>query len=74
MTLKGAIWGMIAGAVTVIVWEIGKFFDLYSLVPGFIISSAVIFIVSLLTQKGNEEVETLYNDLEKKFWEEVKSR
>lgn len=74
MTLKGAIWGMIAGAVTVIVWEIGKFFDLYSLVPGFIISSAVIFAVSLFTQKGNEEVETLYNDLEKKFWEEVKSR
>lgn len=51
MTLKGAIWGMIAGAVTVIVWEIGKFFDLYSLVPGFIISSAVIFAVSLLTQR-----------------------
>ncbi|MGN0901779.1 MAG: sodium/proline symporter PutP [Succinivibrio sp.] len=74
MTLQGAICGMIAGAVTVIVWEIGNFFGLYSLVPGFVISAAVIFAVSAFTQKGNKEVEELFLSLESKFWEEVKAR
>lgn len=74
MTLPGAILGMIAGAVTVIIWEIGQYFDLYSLVPGFIISAIVIFIVSLLTQKNNSEVERLFEKLEANFWIEVKDR
>lgn len=72
MSLKGAIAGMIAGALTVIIWEIGGFFDLYSLVPGFIISALVIYVVSLATQKNNAPVEHLFNELEKKFWVEVK--
>lgn len=72
MTLPAAILGMITGAVTVIVWEIGGFFDMYSLVPGFILSSFVIYVVSLATQKDNAGVEQLFNHLEAKFWEEVK--
>lgn len=72
MTLPAAILGMITGAVTVIVWEIGGFFDMYSLVPGFILSSLVIYVVSLATQKDNAGVEQLFNHLEVKFWEEVK--
>ena len=72
MTLPGAVFGMISGAVTVIVWEYFNFLDLYSLVPGFIISCVVIFVVSLLTQKNNKDVEELYTLLEKKFWQEVK--
>ncbi len=72
MTLPGAVFGMISGAVTVIVWEYFNFLDLYSLVPGFIISCVVIFVVSLLTQKNNKDVEELYTFLEKKFWQEVK--
>lgn len=72
MTLPGAVLGMISGALTVIVWEYFNFFDLYSLVPGFIISCIVIFVVSLLTQKNNKDVEELYTFLEKKFWQEVK--
>lgn len=72
MTLPGAVFGMISGALTVIVWEYFNFLDLYSLVPGFIISCVVIFVVSLLTQKNNKDVEELYTFLEKKFWQEVK--
>lgn len=72
MSLAGAICGMITGAVTVIVWEMGNFFDLYSLVPGFIFSAIVIYVVSLLTQKDNAPVESLFNDLERQFWVEVK--
>lgn len=72
MTLPGAVFGMISGALTVIVWEYFNFLDLYSLVPGFIISCIVIFVVSLFTQKNNKDVEELYTFLEKKFWQEVK--
>lgn len=72
MTLPGAVFGMISGALTVIVWEYFNFLDLYSLVPGFIISCIVIFVVSLFTQKNNKDVEELYTFLEKKFWKEVK--
>ena len=74
MTLPAAIIGMITGALTVIVWEIFNPFGLYSLVPGFIISSLVIFVVSLFTQKDNEKVEQLFTELESKFWTEVKDR
>lgn len=74
MTLSGAICGMIAGAATVIIWEIGQFFGLYSLVPGFFVSAFVIHVVSLMTQKNNDEVEVLFTSLERKFWEEVKDR
>jgi len=74
MTLSGAICGIIAGAATVIIWEIGQFFGLYSLVPGFFVSAFVIYVVSLMTQKNNDEVEVLFTSLERKFWEEVKDR
>ena len=74
MTLPAAIIGMITGALTVIVWEIFNPFGLYSLVPGFIISSLVIFVVSLFTKKDNEKVEQLFTELESKFWTEVKDR
>lgn len=72
MTLAGAISGMAVGAITVIVWEIGGFLGLYSLVPGFIFSAIAIFVVSSLTAKSNKETTELFNDLEQKFWVEVK--
>ena len=72
MTLPGAIVGMATGAITVIVWEIGGFLGLYSIVPGFILSALAIFVVSKMTYKPDNECEKLFNDLEKKFWVEVK--
>lgn len=74
MTLQGALAGMCAGAVTVIVWEIGGFFGLYSIVPGFLISLAVIFMVSLATYKPKNKCEMLFEDLERQFWIEVKTK
>lgn len=74
MTLVGSIMGMVAGAATVIIWESGNFFDLYSLVPGFIISSIFIYVGSMLTQKNNSENEKLFLNLQDKFWEEVKAK
>lgn len=74
MTLQGAIAGMVVGAATVIIWEAGAFFGLYSIVPGFILSSIAIFVISNLTYKKDGQTQVLFDDLERKFWLEVKDR
>ena len=50
MSRAGAIAGVIAGGVTVIVWKqlSGGVFDLYEIVPGVIVSTASIVIASKL--------------------------
>lgn len=73
MTLPGAIAGMAVGAATVIVWEIGGFLGLYSIVPGFILSCVAIYVVSLLTYKKDMACEKLFGELQTKFWDEVKN-
>ena len=49
MTAAGAIAGMLTGAVTVVVWSnlSGGLFDLYEIVPGFLLAIAAIVTVSL---------------------------
>lgn len=74
MTLQGAIAGMVVGAATVIIWEAGAFFGLYSIVPGFILSSIAIFVISNITYKKDGQTQVLFDDLERKFWIEVKDR
>lgn len=74
MTLPGALVGMSVGAATVIVWEIGAFWGLYSIVPGFLLSTLSIVVVSLLTYKPGNECEKLFKELEQKFWVEVKTK
>ena len=58
----GAISGMVTGGVMVFVWKLlvaklGGVFAVYELLPAFIISSIVIFVVSLLTKAPSAEVE-----------------
>jgi sodium/proline symporter len=59
MNKWGALAGMVAGAVTVIIWTrfpaLSK--ELYEMVPGFIVSLAAIVIVSLLTKKPDANLE-----------------
>lgn len=59
MTRSAALAGMIVGAVTVVAWKNlpgGGIFDLYEIVPGFVLSAAVIVIVSLLSPAPNPEI------------------
>jgi len=58
MTRNGALAGMIAGAVTVIVWKhlSGGIFDVYEILPGFLIASAAIIGVSLAGAKPGAEI------------------
>ncbi|MCO8069246.1 sodium/proline symporter PutP [Acinetobacter lwoffii] len=57
MTLNGAILGMVVGAVTVIVWKnyMGDT-GLYEIIPGFILATLSIIIVSLLDKAPSADV------------------
>lgn len=60
-TRQGAITGMLTGGVMVFVWKylvrpMGGLWDIYELLPAFLLSSAVILIVSLLTKQPSQEI------------------
>jgi sodium/proline symporter len=57
----GALAGMISGGLMVFVWKllirpIGGVFGIYELLPAFLVSSLVIFVVSLATEPPSQEV------------------
>ena len=58
MTFKGAVAGIIIGGCTALIWKQlhGGIFDLYEIVPGFILSSIAIFIVSLLDKVPSGDI------------------
>jgi sodium/proline symporter len=58
MTRNGAVTGVIVGGLTVIVWRqiSGGIFELYELVPGFVLSALSIVLVSLLDSPPTDEV------------------
>jgi sodium/proline symporter len=58
MTKWGAFAGMVAGAMTVILWTQSAYLKglLYEMIPGFAASLAAIVIVSLLTKEPQEKV------------------
>jgi len=62
-TKWGALWGIVSGGVTALVWWLldGGIFDIYEIVPGFIISTVVIVVVSLLT-KNPENVTKKFDE------------
>lgn len=63
MTRQGAICGMIAGGLADLFWYymkqagFGGIFSVYEIIPGFIISSAVIITVSMMTTVPDEIAE-----------------
>ncbi|MDR2402920.1 MAG: sodium/proline symporter [Spirochaetaceae bacterium] len=61
-TFSGAIAGMLTGGAMVIIWKngiskLGGAFAVYELLPAFILSCLVIWIVSLATPKPSVEIE-----------------
>ena len=63
MTVQGAIAGVLTGGIADIIWYLlkGGIFDVYELVPAFLISCIVIVIVSLCT-KLPEDVSKQFNE------------
>jgi sodium/proline symporter len=59
MNRNGALAGMVVGALTVILWKelSGGVFDVYELLPGFLLATVAIVVVSQLTGRPSVEVE-----------------
>ena len=66
MTRNGALAGIIVGGVTVVLWKQleGGIFELYELVPGFLLSVLALVSVSLLDQRRSKELDGLFTSLE----------
>lgn len=75
MNRNGALAGMIVGATTVIVWVYGGFMVdgqplgswLYAIVPGFILSTIAIIVVSLATDQPKAAVLEQYQAMEQQL-------
>jgi sodium/proline symporter len=65
MTAAGALAGVVSGGVTVIIWSqlSGGIFDLYALVPGFVLSLAAIVSVSLVSSKPGPVVQKQFDQM-----------
>lgn len=71
MTRRAALGGMIVGAVTVLIWlylELGDW--MYEIVPGFLLSSITILVLSKFG-KPREGVEDTFDAFQKKMKEEL---
>jgi sodium/proline symporter len=63
ITNWGAIFGMIAGTATVIIWsKVGLGATLYEIVPGFIVNLIVAVVVSMITYKKNDTIEKEFDE------------
>jgi sodium/proline symporter len=61
-TFPGAVAGMLGGGLVVVLWKnfisgLGGVFAIYELLPGFVISSLLILVVSLVTKKPSGDIE-----------------
>ncbi len=61
-TRKGAIAGILTGAITIVIWKnviatLGGWFGIYEIIPGFILASIVIIVVSLMDKPPCQEIE-----------------
>ena len=67
MNRNGAIAGMLVGGITIVVWKqlTGGVFDLYELLPGFILATIAVLVVSLSTGKPSKKVTEQFDEFEK---------
>ncbi|MFD2176156.1 sodium/proline symporter PutP [Veronia pacifica] len=69
MNRNGALAGILTGGITVVVWKqlTGGIFDLYEIVPGFILATLAVVIVSMLTGGASDKVRARFNSYEKQL-------
>ncbi|MFL7046276.1 sodium/proline symporter PutP [Vibrio cyclitrophicus] len=67
MNRNGALAGIVVGGVTIVLWKqfTGGWFDVYEIVPGIILSTLSIVIVSLITGEPEDEVKKQHAEFEK---------
>lgn len=71
MNRNGALAGIVVGGVTIVLWKqfTGGWFDVYEIVPGIILSTISIVIVSLITGEPEEQVKKQHAEFEKNLVE-----
>ena len=74
MTSSAAMAGMVVGAVVVFAWksvipETSEWFNEYEMIPGFILASLAIIVVSLLSEETENEVKETFEKAEKAYKE-----
>nr|WP_270182757.1 sodium/proline symporter PutP [Alkalihalobacillus sp. CinArs1] len=64
MTRNGALAGILVGAATVIIWKqlSGGLFDLYEIVPGFILCWIAVLVFSYVGKEPGEEIEAEFDE------------
>ncbi len=69
MNRNGALAGIIVGGVTIVVWKqlSGGWYDVYEIVPGIILSTIAIVVVSLLTGEPEQAVKSQYQTYKKQL-------
>ncbi len=67
MTRNGALAGMIVGAVTVVVWKNFIGLGLYEIIPGFILASLTIWVVSLMGKEPAADIQRRFEVAEKEY-------
>ncbi|WP_281645936.1 sodium/proline symporter PutP [Parendozoicomonas sp. Alg238-R29] len=65
MTRNGALAGIVSGGLTVVIWNQfnGGIFELYELIPGFVVSCLSIAVVSLADQTPSSEAQSIFTKI-----------
>lgn len=79
MTMWGALAGMVVGAITVLLWIYLPFEiagdtlsgHLYEMVPGVLLATLAIIIVSRLTEDPNQQIQQEFDDMEQDLQKEM---
>lgn len=65
MTLQGALAGVITGAIVVVAWHNleGGLFDLYEILPGFVLASAAIYLFSVIDNPPSDTIKQKFDSI-----------
>ena len=67
MNRFGALAGIIVGGVTVVVWKQIDTIGLYEIIPGFILATIAIVVVTLITPAPEGKVADQFDDMASRF-------
>lgn len=69
MNRNGALAGIVVGGVTIVIWKqlTGGIFDLYEIVPGVILSTIAIIVVSIVTGGASKELAEQHKKFERQL-------
>ena len=61
MTRNGALAGMVVGAAVVLLWNHYAWWGLYEIIPGFVLASLSIYVVSLLDKAPDNRITAVFD-------------